>query len=277
MSIDAGTAVAPPRSAPPPPVRRRPVLRVVEAEAIRYRRAWRASLSVAILTPTLFLLAMGLGLGSLVDDAGRADLGGVSYAAFIAPGLVAATAMRIASSEGSFPVLHGIIWGKTYFATLATPVSVVELTAGHLLWIAIRVATSSAVILAVVAAFGEVGSPLAVLAAPAAVLTGAAFAGPMTAYTAGLRTAHGVAGVERFVIMPLFLFSGTFFPVEQLPDWMEPIAHVTPLWHGVDLCRDLMQGDVPVVATAGHVGYLAAWVVIGSVLAARRLAARLVV
>ena len=253
-----------------------PAVRVAEAHALAYRRSWRSSVSVAFISPALFLAAMGLGLGTLVDEAGRADLGGLSYAEFLAPGLLAATAMQVAATEGGFPVLQGLIWGRTYFAMLATPVSAADIATGHLLWVAARVTITSAAMVAVVAAFGAVASPMGVLAVPAAVLVGAAFAGPVAAYSAGLRNSSGLTAVARFVIVPLFLFSGTFFPVEQLPGWAQPIAWVVPLWHGVELCRGLMTDDLEVARAVLHVVYLVAWIAAGSWLAARRFEKRLV-
>jgi lipooligosaccharide transport system permease protein len=253
-----------------------PALRVAETRALIYGRTWRSSLTVAIISPALFLAAMGLGLGSLVDKAGKVDLGGVSYARFLAPGLLAATAMQIAATEGGHPVLAGTTWARTYYGMLATPLRAADIAYGHLLWVAARVAITSTAIVVVVAAFGEVGSPLAVLAVPAAVLVGAAFAGPVTAYAAGLRSSHGLAGLARFVIVPLFLFSGTFFPIEQLPGWLQAVAWSDPLWHGVEVCRGLMNDDVRSIM-ALHVGYLVLWTVAGTAIAAQRLTHRLVV
>ncbi len=254
-----------------------PAVRVAAAHARTYRRAWRASASVAFISPALFLGAMGLGLGSLVDDASRADLGGLSYMEFLAPGLLAATAMQIAGSEGTFPVMHGTTWGRTYHAMLATPVSAADVALGHLLWVAVRVAITAVAMVIVVSAFGAADSVLTPLAVPVAVLVGASFAGPASAYAVGLRGAAGLAALNRFVVMPLFLFSGTFFPVEQLPGWMHPIAWVIPLWHGVELCRDLMAGGVELGSATVHVCYLAAWAAAGTWVAAHRFTKRLVV
>jgi lipooligosaccharide transport system permease protein len=254
-----------------------PAVRVAEAHARAYRRVWRSSVSVAFVSPALYLAAMGLGLGNLVDEAGQADLGGLSYAEFLAPGLLAASAMQVAATEGGFPVLQGLIWGRQYFAMQATPVRAADIAAGHLLWVAVRVAITCTAMLAVIAAFGAVASWWGVLAVPAAVLTGAAFAGPVAAYAAGLRSSHGLSGIARFVVMPLFLFSGTFFPVEQLPSWAGTAARAVPLWHGVELCRGLMTDDLGAGRAVMHVAYLVLWTAAGTWLAARRFEKRLVV
>jgi lipooligosaccharide transport system permease protein len=254
------------------------VLRVAEAHARTYRRNWHASMSVAFISPALFLAAMGLGLGSLVDSSsGSASLDGLSYIDFLAPGLVAATALQLAGTEGTFPVMHGTTWGRTYSAMLATPVSAVDVALGHLLWVGVRMAVTAFAMVVVVAAFGAVASPLGLLAVPAAVLTGLSLTGVAAAYAVGLRSPAGLAGLNRFVVMPLFLFSGTFFPVEELPDWAELVAWLTPPFHGVELCRGLMTDDLAAVWAAVHVSYLLAWTVVGAWMAARRFQARLVV
>ena len=242
-----------------------------------YRRTWRASLASGFLTPALFLAAMGLGLGTLVNrhgaSAGR--LGGVSYLAFIAPGLLAASAMQMAAIEGMFPVMAGIKWVRTYHAMLATPLRVVDVLHGHLLWMATRVALVSTIFLGVMAAFGAPQSPEVVAAVPVAVLTGMSLAAPVAAYTATRDTDQPLIAIFRFVVIPMFLFSGTFFPVTQLPGWLRPLAYATPLWHGVALCRSLSLGNASLGAGVGHAAYLGAWIALGVVLARRTFVRRL--
>lgn len=251
-------------------------LRVVEANARVYKRTWKGSAVTAFLNPVLFLLAMGLGLGSIIDSNPGADgLGGVRYVTFIASGLLAATAMQTGAAEGSWPVLAGIKWLKTYHAALATPVRVSDLVTGNLLWMAVRV-TLSAVAFAVVSAALGVLAPIEVLAAlPAAILTGMAFAAPVTAYTAVAKDETRLAGVFRFAILPMFLFSGTFFPVEQLPGWLQPMAYVTPLWHGVELCRSSAIGFATTLHPIVHLAYLVLWASVGWWFSQRNLRRRL--
>lgn len=252
-------------------------LRMMEGCALAYRRTWRGSVFTTVLTPVLFLGAMGLGLGTLVDHgAGRAALGGVGYLDFIAPGLLAAAAMQTAATEATHPVMGGMKWFRTYHAMLATPLGAADIALGQLAWIAVRITVTSAVFVVTIVAFGAARSPGIVLALPAAVLTGMAFAAPIAAYTASLRTEYGLANLMRFGILPLFLFSGTFFPVSQLPAAVRPVAYVTPLWHGVQLCRTLSLGTATAGAAALHVAYLLAWVVAGAVLAVARFRRRLV-
>jgi len=252
-------------------------LRSLEYWAYQYRRTWRGSVISTVLTPVLFLAAMGVGLGTLVDSSGAGRVGGVDYLVFLAPGLLAAAAMQTGVGESTYPVMGAIKWIRTYHAMLATPLGVSDLLVGHALWIAIRVLTGSAAYLAVMVPFGAVRSPLALLAIPAAVLVGMAFATPTMAFAAGQDNDSGFAALFRFGVTPMFLFSGVFFPVEQLPPVLEQLAYVTPLWHGVDLCRTLALGTARFDATILHVAYLAAWLAGGLVIAARTYRRRLLV
>jgi lipooligosaccharide transport system permease protein len=254
----------------------RTTLRVLEGRFIWYRHTWRASVITTFLNPVLFLAAMGLGLGTLVDEgAGDATLDGITYLAFLAPGLLAATAMQTGTGDSSWPVMAGMKWIKTYDAALATPVGVGELLYGHLAWVLVRLALTTAVFAGVMVAFGVgtvAGSALAVLPA---MLTGIAFGAPVTAYTATLQQEYGLSSLFRFGIVPMFLFSGTFFPVTQLPGWMQPVAYLTPLWHGVELTRAAALGTSPSWNPAVHVAYLLAWTCAGTVLALRFFRRRL--
>jgi len=251
-------------------------LRVVEANARVYKRTWKGSAVTAFLNPVLFLLALGLGLGSIIENnPGVEGLGGVRYVSFIASGLLAATAMQTGAVEGSWPVLAGIKWTKTYHAALATPVRVTDLVSGNLLWLAVRVALSAGAFAIVSAAFGVL-APIDVLAAlPAAILTGMAFAAPVTAYTPVAKDETRLSAVFRFAILPMFLFSGTFFPIEQLPGWLQPIAYITPLWHGVELCRSSAIGFDTALHPMVHLAYLALWASVGWWFAQRNLRKRL--
>ena len=251
-------------------------LRVLESDARVYRRTWRGSVISTFLNPVLFLLAMGIGLGQLVDDGvGTASLD-LPYLTFLAPGLLAATAMQVAAGDASYPVMAGIKWRRTYEATLATPIGVPDLLYGHLGWMAVRLTFVTTVYALVMAAFDATTVAEGLAAVPPAVLTGLAFAGAVTAFTAKLKKEVGLASLFRFGIVPLFLFSGVFFPIDQLPAGIRPIAYATPLWHGVELCRGLAL-DIGYTANPFvSVGYLVLWVVAGAWLAQRFLAKRLV-
>jgi lipooligosaccharide transport system permease protein len=260
---------------------RPPSLRVYEYMLLRYRRTWRGTLTSSFLEPLFFLLAMGLGLGHLVNShlshvGSRAALGGVGYVTFIAPGVLAATAMQMASNESTYPIMEGAKWLKTYFAMLASPVGVGDIQLAQLLWAATRLTFASSVFLAVVAAFGAVLSPLAVLALPAAVLTGMAFASPITAFSITQENDSSFPIMYRLGIIPLFLFSGTFFPITNLPGWLQAVARVTPLYHGVALCRAFVLGRVDWIDALAHIAYLVALLAVGLAVGRRTFARRLV-
>ncbi len=240
-----------------------PAVRQLRFWLTNYRRTWRGSIFSDVLNPVLYLGALGLGLGTLVDHHGTARLGGVSYLVFIAPGLLAAGQMQAAIAESTYPVLGSVKWLKTYFAAIATPLRPSDLFHGHLLFTTLRLIMNSAVFMIVMAGFGAVRSPWVLAALPAAVLTGLAFAAPMEAFAITCQKDTQFAMIFRFGVIPLFLFSGTFFPVTQLPAFVRPLAYITPLWHGVTLCRSLSLGTAQLWPSIGHVGYLLAVIALG--------------
>ena len=219
------------------------VSRSYEHMFLLYKRTWRGGLFNSFLSPVLFLLSMGVGLGTYVDRGGT-DALGVSYLTFLAPGLLAATVMQTASFEATFPIMGGFVWQKRYFAMHATPIGPPEIALGQLAWIATRITLVGSIFVLVMVPFGAVQSPLILLAIPVATLTGLAFATPIAAYAATQKVMTSFNYIFRFAITPLFLFSGAFFPVERLPSVIQPIAWVTPLYHGVALSRSIALGTV---------------------------------
>ena len=253
-----------------------PATRYFESRALLYRRNWRGSVVTTFLNPVMYLAAMGLGLGTLVDEgAGRQAVEGFAYLTFLAPGLLAATTMQTGANDGAWQVMAGIKWARTYEATLATPIGARGLLYGHLLFVTARLAFTSLVFVVVMALFGAVSVGPGLLAVVPAMLTGIAFAAPTTAFTARLQDVQGLASLFRFGIVPMFLFSGTFFPVTQLPDWLQPVAYATPLWHGVELTRGVALSIGTTWSPWIHVFYLMAWAVVGTFLALRFLRKRL--
>lgn len=254
--------------------------RVVLSHAVGYRRTWRGRIISTFVNPALFLAGMGLALGSLVDaGSGSASLP-IPFITFAATGLLAATAMQTGFGEGAWPVMAGIKWRKTYDAMLATPLNTGHVVSGQLIWGAMHLCFTLGVYAAIAVLFGAIEPLPALVAVGPAVLTGVAFQAASTAYTSHLDDDYGITNVMRFVIMPMFLFSGTFFPVSQLPDWLEPVAALTPLFHGVELVRKLaLPGSVPpVVSTIPmwvHLAYLLILASVSWVLAVRFLDRRL--
>jgi lipooligosaccharide transport system permease protein len=252
--------------------------RVFEHRFLSYRKTFRASIFTSFLSPVLFLTAMGIGLGAYVSPESSAALGGVPYLVFLAPGLLAATSMQVASLEATFPIMGGLVWGKTFHAMYATPISPRDIAVGNMAWMVARLTLICSIFTLVIVLFGAAQSPLIVLAIPAAVLTGMAFATPIAAFSATQKTPSKFAAIFRFGITPLFLFSGTFFPISSLPAALQTLAWLTPLFHGVALTRGLSLGtlfDDPVAALI-HVMYLTVLTLVGGYLMIRTISRTLV-
>lgn len=244
------------------------VLRVTEHYLVTYRHVWRGSIVVSFIGPLLFLAAIGVGLGSIVDRAP----GGGTYLDWVAPGLLASAAMQTAAAEATYPVMMGTKWLRTYHSMLATPVSSRDVVTGHLAFVGLRLLTAATVFAAMMVAFGVPGGVRLVPAVLAAVLCGLAFAAPIAAWSVTRTMDASFVPLFRFVIAPLFLFSGAFFPVSQLPDALAAVAVVTPSWHGVSLCRNLVLGAGSPLVDAGHALALAACAAGGWVAAQRTYA-----
>ena len=242
-----------------------------------FRRTWRGSVVSSFLLPLLYLSAMGVGLGSFIDDnAGPAALDGVSYLEFLAPGLLATTAMQIGIGESTYPVMGGFKWHRSYFSMAATPLRPVDIVTAQLLFVGVRGLMACGVFLVVLAAFGALASWPGALAALAVVtLLGLAHAAPMTGLTARMKSERGFALIFRLGLMPMFLFSGAFFPISQLPTAVVWLAYLTPVWHGVELTRMCTLGSVDAAAAALHAGYLLLWLAGGWLYAFTGFARRL--
>ena len=250
--------------------------RLLDYWVIAYRRTWKGSAISSFLNPLFYVLAMGVLLGDYVTGGPSRLEGAPSYLAFIAPGLLAAQSMQTVFGEVTWPVMGMIKWQRTYFGMIATPLSVREVVLGHLGFVLARVTLTCAVFVLVMAPFGvfaTVGG--AVLAFLVQLLVGAAFATPVYAFSAGLKDESPFPLLFRFGVIPLFLFSGAFFPITNLDGWMQVLAKATPLWHGVDLTRMLSLGTLDGSTALVHVAYLTVLAVAGWLWAVRRLSRRL--
>jgi lipooligosaccharide transport system permease protein len=228
------------------------------------KRTFRGTLFTNFLMPFLYLTAMGVGLGNFVDtpSAHRA-LGGLSYLAFIAPGLLATTAMQTAVFESTYPVMSGFKWMRFFYSMAATPLEAVDIVFSQLVFIALRIFSACGVFLLVMAAYGALHDWLgAVLALVVVVLLGLAYAAPIVGLSARMNSESGFSLIFRLGLMPMFLSSGAFFPITQLGAFAW-LAYLTPIWHGVDLTRMLTAGDVQTWGALGHLAYILAWVVAG--------------
>ncbi|HEX2296912.1 MAG TPA: ABC transporter permease [Pseudonocardiaceae bacterium] len=257
---------------------RHAVLLVVEGMWTWYRRNWRATAISSLLQPVLFLAAFGVGFGTLIDAGGRAAqaTGAVPYLVYLAPALLAVSAVQNAAFESTYPILSAFKWQRTYWAVTATPITPAQLANGQLIWIALRLALSGAAYLLVIMLFGAVTGPGVLAALGFAVLCGMAFSAPLVAFAASQDNEGRVfAAVFRFVVMPMMLFSGTFFPISQLPELVRPLAWISPLWHGTELARGAALGTLRLWPGVGHTAFLTALLVAGVLLARWRFRVRL--
>jgi lipooligosaccharide transport system permease protein len=239
-----------------------------------YRRLWHRSLAFGFLQPVLFLTAMGLGLGAIMPK-DESAFGGFDYITWLGPGLLAAMAMQTATFESTYPIMNKIMWGRNYEAMLSTPLQIRNIVWGELAWSAFRIGTLAVIFLLVLAVFGIPQSPMAVLAIPFTILIGLAFSSCLIAFTATQKNDVGFSAVFRFIINPLFLFSGTFFPLTQLPEPLQVIAWLTPLFHGVQLVRGSILGTLEPLPALLSLTYLLVMFGIGAWLAERNLTRRM--
>ena len=254
------------RVAPPLDARRR-FLRMTERNIVGYARAWPALLT-GVLEPFFYLLSIGIGVGALVGDvpyAGRA----IPYETFVASGMLATAAMNGAVFDTTFNFFIRLKYAKLYDAVLATPLEPNDVALGEVTWALMRGAFYSLAFLVTMAAFGLTQSWWAILALPTTILIGAAFASVGLAASTFMRSFLDFDFIN-LAITPMFLFSATFFPLDRYPAGVAVVVRFTPLYQGVALCRALTTGEVH-LALLGHVAYLAAFAVVGIMIAGRRI------
>ncbi|HEX8939119.1 MAG TPA: ABC transporter permease [Candidatus Limnocylindrales bacterium] len=243
--------------------------RLVERNLLVYRRTWMVIFS-GFFEPLFYLLGIGFGIGALVGTVTGADGRSVPYQVFVAPALLASSAMNGAIYDSTTNVFYKLKYAKTYEAVLTTPVGVADVAVGEIVWALVRGTLYALGFLVVMGALGLVSSPLWLLALPAAILIGFAFA------SVGMALATWVRGWQDFdklqlVLLPMFLFSATFYPLSAYPEPLRVVVELTPLYHGTDLLRGLTSGLVG-PAQVVDVGYLVAMGLLGQAIVARRLA-----
>jgi len=243
-------------------------------------RVMRSYLQTVIVTgigsPFLYLFAMGVGLGSLVSsNMGDTAMGGVSYLTFIAPALLATAAMTAASEEFTYPILLGFKWNPTFYGMNASPIAPGQIIDGVVFSVIARLLGTCIVYYVFMLFFGAVPSIWGFVAIVVAVLTGLAFGAPVMTYVSTIEQDTGqIAMLMRFVLLPLSLFSGTFFPLTAMPIYLQWIGWISPLWHGTQLSRVFAYGlDEPLWLTVLHGVYLVALFIAGW-LWTRRIAGR---
>lgn len=247
-------------------------------QVLRVMKNYRWSmLMYSVGQPVAYLFAMGVGLATLVDAQDAAAFGGVSYLTFIAPALLVSAAVMTAANEFTFPVMAGFKWRRTYFGPHASPLTSPQIAAGHIMAVTLRLVLQSVIYFVVVTLFGASPQGGAFAGILVATLAGLSFGLPLMAYSASITEDKGqFALVMRLIVMPLFLFSGTFFPLDTLPLAVRWIGWISPVWHGTELGRVVSYGySEPALLTLVHVAVLVGLAVVGWVLTRRRFVKRM--
>ena len=232
-----------------------------------YRREWIGSVFSGFIEPLVVLAGLGIGLGVLVGDRAAEITGGVSYVTYIAPALMASQAMQFGAGEAAWPILGRIMWVRIYHAMVATPLKPTDIIVGAILFMGGKVAFAAAFFAGVLLVTGIATSPTGALGMLGiSVLTAFAFGAPMAAFSVTQKSDQGFAFLFRLIITPLTFFSGTYFPIENLPFAAQVLSWFTPLAHGVALSRSMALGT-PVTYVWFHVGALLLWGIVGTVVA----------
>lgn len=243
--------------------------RMIERNLLVARRTWWVPLS-GIAEPLFYLLSIGIGIGQLVTGVPGPHHTVIGYAAYVAPALLASSAMNGAVYECTFNVYFKLKYAKVYDAVLATPMRAIDVARGEIVYALLRGTAYAAIFVALMAGLGDIRSAWAALALPAAVLIGLAFSAVAMAATTYMRGWTDFDLVQ-LALLPMFLFSTTFYPLSTYPRWLQVVVELTPLFHGVVLVRSLTLGTVG-PALLGHAAYLAVMAAVGVAVAGRRLA-----
>ena len=248
--------------------------RLVQRNLLVYRHSWMVIFS-GFFEPLFYLLGIGYGLGTIVGDVTLPNGAVIPYAAFVAPALLAQSTMNGAISETIFNVFFKLNFEKVYDAILVTPLGINDIALGELMWAMIRGTIYAIAFVGVMWVMGLFISPWAVLALPATLFCSLAFCAAGLAITTFLRTVQDFDLPFGLFIMPMFLFSGTFFPISIYPVWLQLFVQATPLYHAIELLRGLSTGLVGLTMLL-HVAYLAVFGGVAMAIARRRLATKLI-
>jgi lipooligosaccharide transport system permease protein len=266
MSVQARTAIHPPVS----PSR---ALKLFHRNLLAYKHYWIAFVS-GFFEPLFYLLAVGFGVGQFIETVPYGNQR-LDYAVFLAPGLLAASTLNGAVFDGFFSPFFKLNWMKTYEGIITTPVGIPDIAVGEILWALMRGTIYGAGFLSVMLVLDLIQSPWALLALPAVMLSAGALSAGGMVLTGVTKEISSLEKVMTLIVFPLFLFSGTFFPVSLYPSYLDPVVLATPLYRSASLLRDLTTGQVT-WGTLGHAVYLAAMFVVAAALAVRLMRRRLV-
>lgn len=228
--------------------------------------------------PVLYLLSVGIGIGALVDSTSGADNPiGVPYLTFLAPALLATAAIQAAMDETTFPTMQGFIWDKSFFSMIATQLMARDIVGGILIASSIRCIFNTIIYAGVLVLFGAIPLASVPVLVFAAIFAGISFAAVMLAVTSFVKQDDGFyAIVGRFVLTPMFMFSGTFYPLESLPIYLQWVGWISPVWHATNLGRNLSYGlEVEPWLLAVHVTFMGALLAVAMIIATRKFASRL--
>jgi lipooligosaccharide transport system permease protein len=242
--------------------------RLIERNLYVYKHSWLMLLS-GFFEPLFYLLGIGFGLGALIGTIPGPGGVAISYQLFLAPALLATSAMNGAIMESTFNFFFKLNYNKTFASILATPLSPGDIALGELGWALIRGGLYAVGFMAVMVVFGLVITPWVVLAVPAALLLGFAFGAVGMAATSFMKTWQDFDLIQ-LVVLPMFLFSGTFYPLDAYPEALRIVVQLTPLYQGVDLIRSLTVGHITPVLLF-HVAYLSVMGIVGLLVTSRRL------
>jgi lipooligosaccharide transport system permease protein len=248
--------------------------RLVERNVMVYRHQWIIIFS-GVFEPIFYLIGIGLGIGGIIDPLELPDGREISYVAFVAPALMATAAMNGAVFETIFNVFFKLNFAKIYDGVLATPMGITEIAIGEMMWALMRAALYAAAMFVIMLVFGLILSPWGILTIPAALLVAAAFSAAGLAGTAYLRTVNDFDVPMGLIVMPMFLFSGTFFPVSSYPWFIQVFMQLTPLYHAINLIRGLSLGVVGPAQVWDFV-YLVVFFAIGMWIAMRQMERKLI-
>ena len=253
-------------------------LHVAEARIRNMLKWWTSIAAFSLGNPVLYLFSVGIGIGALVDaNGGSTQLGGVNYLTFLAPALLASAAIQSFQEEMSFPIMEGFEWDKSFFAMNSTPINGRDIVNGLVAASFFKTAITVGIYEGVLLGFGAIDLNVALPMFLSALFAGVAFGSVMMAVTSYIKNDDGFfAIIGRFVIAPMIMFSGTYYPLESMPFYLQWVGWISPLWHGTDLGRVISYGSPQQGWNViSHWIYLATWVVVGLTLAYRQVSRRL--